>query len=1287
MIRKSKFLPILVLSIIMIISVLSAFNLVIADTSFHKHGDGWDHLENTIEANSNEYPYTLPTQTLVTKQVDHNGNTIDGTTQYNTVISSVSSYITYGISKSLVVYYGEFPYNNIREGEDGNDPKFISGFSGYYSIEGTDSSTDTNPDFRGGNSVEAKTYWGTSTGTNFSNLKEAEDINKTDVVSLRLYANEHTMSSGIGSVISYWIRNLLYTIAKGIAWLATKFVTIVVEAKNICMSFILNALHLPDLADIINKAFVIDKNTRQISFFMAICICFLIFEIVAFAINYAKGGSKNKSISNIIITALIGFSLVGFALSGRIQDIGSSVSNLVSKVMYVASNSMQDSYDGTFFKYDVNDTDNESKTITMSELSLVYKPFMDIQIATQFGVDTIDELQFSKYGDPDCTVAAATLITNTDKNKSNLSAADFKTNFNNNLGYYFWFANSSATEKVNNNVSLPTTSASANENKLNSMITYLQKQYNSGDSTRKSLIKTNIEELSNPSPLSHFLSMLVLAAIIIILGLVLAKYAVNVIISKLCLFVALLGFGPAGIMVLSNKDKWVKTGKQIVQMVLISFIEITVWSVFFDLILYVVAFLLADDLMRLILVLALLLLFWKFNYTIAEVIKRSLDNATRAMCPEYHSARASAKNFMYKGKDKVREFNDKEIVVGQDENGENIYKKRGETAAGRFLTFGSNALLTNGNDHKTFYGLHKKEKEERSKYHTEQNKAKGETAKKSIDNIENRLSQTENSVNTAIKSSEDAARESYDANTNSYKINLDSTDKSYLAKEIRKLNESRSEAVDNLNDTKQKLDALMANNKDLESMSDENKQKYKELTEKYKVEKNNLDDLNSKLNDFITKYRLKQELHKITLKDETGKDTNICADEILGMSDEELLNTDAKTIRDIILAHDFNKVKDQYVHDLHTAKDAANETTQGRKRKIGKKKRNVVDANKEYIQKTTEIDYKLQAIENQGYIDNATKEKIAKDTKKVTENTIRSQYKLNVNNDASALKQKYLDADLFSEERAKYKEQYEEAVEKNNATNKQLKDTTKIAKAGGKAHKRLSWARKADTDDLRNFYMNHEEYNKSQEEAYKEIKDEDAYNNVIRNNEKSKIPWKKDTLKQATASGEAARALKEENDKKIDDAAEIIHSNTSSKEEKAIARAQRNIAKKDAKEIDKQEKRETNRQIKVTISDKKKQINNMKDLAKKSTNVEDRDHYEQAIEQTIKDIEDLRKGKGNLSTENQKIESSINDMELERFNPEMNDLLNKNLEDDLNYFEKLGKDTDSDDGSSDDSDE
>jgi hypothetical protein len=91
--------------------------------------------------------------------------------------------------------------------------------------------------------------------------------------------------------------------------------------------------------------------------------------------------------------------------------------------------------------------------------------------------------------------------------------------------------------------------------------------------------------------------------------------------AKIKMFIALLGMAIAGPLMFTGKKKLVNTGRDLMAVILVSFIEITVHSLMFDAIIYGTSIIISPSLFRLIITFFLLLLLWKFNAALNERIK------------------------------------------------------------------------------------------------------------------------------------------------------------------------------------------------------------------------------------------------------------------------------------------------------------------------------------------------------------------------------------------------------------------------------------------------------------------------------------------------------------------------------------------------------------------------------------------------------------------------------------------------------------------------------------------
>ena len=385
----------------------SSFSSVYA-LGLGKHNNVWENLNDSLAASKSDiYPYNSTTSGIT--------------------IKSVGMDVLYGTTHGIVLYYGEVPYK-----ETFNKDKRIEAWNGYAYQEGTSIKNNI-------------PYWGTSIDKDEVSIQDLEDVNTSDnIKSLRLYALSVSPTQ-----VGFWIGNIFYVIQVFFAGLGTKIISLLVTAKNIDMSTILEALGLEKLSEVVNKAFIWNSEANgglgQLSIFAAFCILILIVSIVGYAISYAKGGKKTMDIKEVLIPVFVGLIIIGMCLSGRINTLGSALSNAVTKVTYAIAGIATDGQSGAGKVYitDVSgDPQNENKLIQIQEVSMVNKCFIDMQICTQFGVSSIDKLNLSNFPSGSSNLSYLKGIEN----------ANFNNDFGGNLGYYYWFANSNAKTKTNRTI-------------------------------------------------------------------------------------------------------------------------------------------------------------------------------------------------------------------------------------------------------------------------------------------------------------------------------------------------------------------------------------------------------------------------------------------------------------------------------------------------------------------------------------------------------------------------------------------------------------------------------------------------------------------------------------------------------------------------------------------------------------------------------------------------------------------------------------------------------------------
>ncbi len=600
------------------IIVFSSVSAVYAGSALGKHNDVFDDnlLNEGLGCQATDYPYSE-----LHPYSDSNPTEI--------TVSKVGLDILYGTTRNIITYFGEVPYANTHS----NDGTALDGLDGYPTLGTyTSASTEDTTENEDGESTTVALnafsyiingitytatpteYWGFTNNSQMS-LADLEAVNESDIVSLRLYALSNSPSGFIKGLtnIGYWLMVHL-------AAIIIMIIRLVVMAKNIDMSDVLEVFHLSELAEKVNETFVYNEEAGGISIFAAFCIIMFVITIIGFGVSYARGTRKTNSLKDILIFAGVGLLVTGMALSGRINNMGSIVSNAISNIGYVSVAAATSSDGGDVFVTQISDAENENKVIQMQEMSMINKCFIDLQICAQFGVSDISELRLMDLGGIESVNNAPRLL---------ICGDDFATQFGGNLGYYYWFANSSATEKTPYNRTYPNTNPRSARYKLESMITCLQDAYNHGDADQKAKILNIMTELSDPHTNRGGMKLLLFSAILVMLILCTWAYAKDALVAKIKMILSLVGMAIAGPLMFTGKQKLVNTGKDVLAIILISFIEVTVYSLMFDLIIFAAAIIIGVDYIRLIVTFLLLLLLLKFSKRLNEEIHKFTSKVER----------------------------------------------------------------------------------------------------------------------------------------------------------------------------------------------------------------------------------------------------------------------------------------------------------------------------------------------------------------------------------------------------------------------------------------------------------------------------------------------------------------------------------------------------------------------------------------------------------------------------------------------------------------------------------
>ncbi len=859
--QKLKYIPIVVLVLLIITGLCYSFHIANAAEGFKTVNDNWSGISNKMSEDAIEtYPY-------------------DGSTDSHANITSVSLDILYGTTRKLVTYHGEIPERETTT----DDGKYVDAFQGIYYRGGTSlkKGTDVNP-----GKVSSKDYWGFNEddtnilaldGDKHATKTDMENVNKDEVISLRLYCLTNTTES------SQWAENLLYLISQGAAGIASGIIKLTIAAKSIDMGTIFNLLHMQNLADLLTKNFIYDGTHTKLSAFTAFCIIMFIFALVSYTYNYIKGGNKENDLLSILGTALIGLLIIGMCLSGRIYTLGSSVSDMASKLLYVTAGTLSEDGDGNTFTTMITDNKNENKVIQLQEMSMINKSFIKLQICTQFGVTNIDELKFSAFGDSNGAKAKAKL--------SGISNADLKKDFNNNLGYYFWFADSSAKSKTSLNTEYPATNTIAAKKKLNSMMTYLQVMYNNARNNNQTAKQEKIKNIAltfaNPNGTKGFLTMALYVVILAVLAVCLFRYALSVMISKLELFASILGMTVAGPLMLTTNKKLANTGRNILGITLVSFINITVYSIIFDIILYVIASMISTDPISLLVTLAAVILLLKFNPIIAEKIKQLLDRAENSIAPNYSQTKRAFKGWTRtKANDMVNKYDNSKRIAGYDANGNRIYEQRGGNALSKLMHQGMNAVYGEGSQHESMRKINKRDNETRDRNvrqsSTQLYKAAEAQTNKTKQKMKTEASVTANAIEFEKKKLEQSIYEDVNG------------ERVY---NTENLNKSETELYNKINISKQEADNIA------------NSETFKKLVE----EKMKIDEYNDKLPEGEEKKQFDKaaELAKLNMKIQARKQAAANAQTKLNSAIDE------RTSREAFKANgfDFDKAEGESLSD------------------------------------------------------------------------------------------------------------------------------------------------------------------------------------------------------------------------------------------------------------------------------------------------------------------------------------------------------------------------------------
>lgn len=729
---KKHVLPYVVLLIFFGVFIFSFIQVVDASEGFKKHSDIYNNLQDSeIDADKDTFPYNTTAK-----------------------INSVGLDIVFGVKRGIAYYNGEVPWSITHDSESG-DAK--DQYSGIPSKEDTTIDAGTSSFTIYGWSLASKKYWGFElSGDQVVDVNgnkvapgptdgiiarnDLEKINDNQIVSLRLYALTNAS-------YDFWeiLGNFFYWLMRSLNDLARLIIKIILLVKNIDLAFIISAFGLKEMSKTFTESFIYSAD-QGLSPVTLIAIILFVIALVGIGIRYAKGAQKNKGLKDVLVTAIVGIIIIGMCLSGKIGDLGTSLANGVNKLFYIAA--LAGDGDKNVFKTDISGGEYSENTLVYTqELSLINKIVIDTQICTQFKVDSIKELDTKNIG-TDGSLWRFASRRQGSYNSDDISQDYLSTTLGNNIGYYFWFANSWGDSLEEHNAKLVGNNSNGPERRLNSFITYLQTNYNTAitnnDSKTAARIQKIISGLSNPSAAYGALIFLLLTAVFILMAMCLWSYAWKVVLNKIVFIFSFLGMAIAGPMLLSSKEELIKKAKGILGLILVSVINMTVYAVVFDLIVYIVTALLTNDMIRIIVTGVILYFLWRFNPKIEQALQRMLDSMERSIAPDARVLRSTIKSGAGRTLDRLDNWHqkhNKKKVIGTDENGDPIYDDgaSGHDFFGAGIKLLKNSTKEGANKESGFKILH------------DQNKERKEAEQKNAVNIKNAADRNLEKINIDIK--------------------------------------------------------------------------------------------------------------------------------------------------------------------------------------------------------------------------------------------------------------------------------------------------------------------------------------------------------------------------------------------------------------------------------------------------------------------------------------------------------------------------------------------------------
>ena len=522
-----------------------------------------------------------------------------------------------------------------------------------------------------------------SESKNIPTKAELEEIARENK-SLRLFALLNWVGPGVN--VLAW----LYNGVNAIVGLVAKLSTLIVYVKSLNGVEIIEAIGGEKILETVNRLFIGGFTSP----YFILCVVGSILGLLSIARGYAKGGRAFGEIVHFIVVVVIAFVIIGMGSSNSVLKVGSSLADFTHQLALSVSGPNTTSGD-IFITEDTGDTAKETE---LNEISRLNKIYIDTQIKNQFGVE-VEELRIGQNYHLTTNMTGAV---STDFSVDDITQ---KPNIQN-LGYTFWAYNSNYLLGDRTKVEA---TGDTKINKLSTIINYLQKEFNEGDKDKQTFILQLVNNLASPNYGAGIINLILVAVVYVMLIIVLARLSLKVVLGQFDILISVFGLPIAGplLMVQDKKGTCLKAAKSIIYLFVVGMMKVTIYSIIFDLIITFTSALFKVEIINLLITLVFLFMIMKYIKVIQDKVDLIIENFERSHAQPLSNIRRQAKQLV-KGELKKAERSEKgilkgtkEVVVGshKDKYGNTVYETaKKATIAGRLARF-SSSLLENEKIH------------------------------------------------------------------------------------------------------------------------------------------------------------------------------------------------------------------------------------------------------------------------------------------------------------------------------------------------------------------------------------------------------------------------------------------------------------------------------------------------------------------------------------------------------------------------------------------------------------